>query len=517
MSTCVRCEILSETTMNNKKSPGLLGELALLRLFKMIDNACVMMYTELRCAQVLTWKCRLKMFDLVLDHCYQLRQLVMSQPELERKQLSYHTFQAVVNVVSKYHVEVPSRVSNSTFRIRYEEVCLYMIRAAFLPCINTCDIEEIQSEFVQELVVQSLDANQDVTYLMLPRIQNSRIMRFVSGNIHMLTVLQVFVHRRHCTTDIVIELGRHCTLLRLLDVRFSTHVSDDCIEYLLKLRNLEDLYLGGTAISQTCYSLILSSLPRIENIQWCGPVDIIFKNITKKCLPLVKIFSGEVSDPSLLTKMCPRIKRLYVRLLSENSLELTRLTDVVYLQLLTCDYSVNNLSIIILNMGIALTNLEMCGITKVSIIEIFSSCSVLKRLVVKFCEVIMSEDLILPNELPHFRSVAIILLENNTGFESFTRYLHRYDNLEVFHAHHVTEIQDASVRAILTSGGFRNLSELVLRECGPLTLPTALLLIGCCDRLGLLGKLKTWSGVSDKDIDSLIKYVKTNNLELTVE
>jgi hypothetical protein len=324
------------------------------------------------------------------------------------------------------------------------------------------------------------------------------------------------MYESNCTTDIVIELGKNCTLLKLLDIKNSALVTDDCVEYLLKLRNLEILKIGGTSISEMTYSLILSALPKIMNVHWCGAVDIILQNITKEYLPSVKEFFGAISDVSLLRKMCPHIIQLRIALQGDNSFGPLHLTRVTSLDILFCDFNGCSLKPTFALMGIRLTSLCMYNIEDVNMFAIISCCSVLEILAVKRCSLKISEDIIQVLELPHFRSVKVITLESNRCFNNFCMYLRYYANLVVFHAQLVIEIHDASVGAILNAGGFRNISEIVLRECGPLSLFTAQLLIKRCDNLCSLGSLKTWSGVSDDDITSLIEFAKINNLALTV-
>jgi hypothetical protein len=332
----------------------------------------------------------------------------------------------------------------------------------------------------------------------------------------MLIGLRVFIYEFNCTTDIVIELGKYCNLLMFLDIEYSSNVTDDCVEYLLNLRNLEYLNIGGTSISEMTYSLILSRLPRIMNVYLCREVDNVLQNVKKECLPSVIEFFGFVSNLSLLRKMCPRIKKLSIILQNVNTFELLHLTNLTFLELGPCHYNVYNLKNIFIFFGRRLTYLGMFYVKDINMFEIVCSCSVLKTLVVKHCSLTMSVDLVLAPKLPHFRSVKKIMLESNQGFNIFPRYVHYYSNLEVFNAELVMEIQDETMGAILNSGGFRNLSELVARECGPLTLQTAALLIRRCANLSYLGKLSTWSGVSVDDLMTLLHYVKVNNLALTI-
>jgi hypothetical protein len=315
----------------------------------------------------------------------------------------------------------------------------------------------------------------------------------------------------------VIELGRHCKLLKILNVRSSKFVTDYCLEDLLNLQSLEKLYVGGTAISETCYAILLSSLPRIQNISWRGSAEGVLQNITQECLPLLNEFTARVKDASLLTQKCPRIKHLSIHLDTGNLSDFIQLTDVVALELSHCDYVINNVIILFEHMGKRLTKLDLFGVEHVDFKQIVRCCSVLRILVFRYCRVMLSRYTFFNRQLPHFKSVKVIKLRSNPDFKHFHIYLNHYVNLEVFDAQFVAEVEDVTLSDILNTGGFRKLSEIVIRDCGHLTLQTAMLLIEKCDNLSVLGNLNGWPDMRCDDTKALFHYVKTNNLSLTVK
>jgi hypothetical protein len=503
--------------MNNKKSPELLSKLAQHQFCSMIGCRVIAWTDKLLSTGGLGWRDRLPLIHAVLNQCLELRHLLISQPDSTGRLISEPTFRTVADIIAKYDIAFRSRFSNMIFRRQYEEVCLYLLRAVYVPCMEKCNIKDTGSEFVQDLLSQSLQINLNVTCLILPLTLSNKASRSILRNLHRLTVLQEFRSKFCCTTDILIELGKHCTLLRVLDVTSSTFVTDGCVGYLLNLKSLEELYVGGTKISEIRYAFLLSFLPRIRNIHWRGPVEGILKNIALECLPLVTEFCGTVSDASIVAKVCPRIKNLKISLLNQNSLELKQLTDVVSLEVGDCDYKINNLSIIFKIMGVRLRELHMFMVRNINFSHVIRGCPVLKILILKFCGVTISENAIFDPELPHFKSVNEMTLQGNQDLKNVHKYLHHYVNLKVFRAEFVGELEDVTVSAILNAGGFRKLSELVFRSCGFITLRTAMLLIEKCGSLSVLGNLNTWSGVSDHDKKKLFDFVKTNNLVLNVK
>jgi hypothetical protein len=286
MSCSTGNELVSANIMNNKKSPGLLMELSQETFCRMIRRRVVVWTRKLSLSEGLSWRDRLLVFQSVLSRCLQMRQNLASLPNSTCRLLTENTLKPVAETIATYHIALCFRLRNMRYRRQNEEVCLYMLRAVYLQCMEECNIRKIGSEFVQELLSQSLHTNPNITHLVLPPIPTTKVERSVFCNLHRLTVLQKFIFEFSCNTDILIELGRHCTLLKVL-VTSSVLVTDDCVQYLLNLQSLEKLYVSETKISETCYALLFSNLPRIQNVTWFGPIDFILQKISKECLPFL--------------------------------------------------------------------------------------------------------------------------------------------------------------------------------------------------------------------------------------
>ncbi|XP_021931640.1 uncharacterized protein LOC110835594 [Zootermopsis nevadensis] len=504
--------------MTKRKSPELLEQLVLRKICKIIGYWVMEWTHTLLFADGLAHSDRLPMIQSVLGQCVQLRQVLASLPVPFGRPLSVQAVEIVAIIMKAYNIADRFRHGRpvTTCRRRYEEVCLFIINTMWLPCVVECNVNNVACTFVQELLSKLLKYYPNITHLVLPHEKNIEMSRYVLSNLRRLTELLDLKFQFVCTTEIVIELGKHCKLLRSLDIAESKSVTDDCVEYLMNLQSLEVLRINGTSISEACYALILSSLPRVQNITWWDSVERILQNVTKECLPSVNDFLGTVSDSSFLAKMCPRIKRLSIRLLNGNSLELSRLTDVKFLGFVKCDYNINILSIVVENIGFRLTYLEMFWVENIIFSQIFTCCTVLKKLVLRFSEVILHDNEIFSPELPHFKSVAEIILLSNTGLNNFRKHLHHYVNLKILRTSWFEALEDDTVSEILNAGGFKKLSCILLGFCGPLTLQTANLLITRCDDLSVIGNLNTWSGVSEEDKSALFDFVNRNNLELTV-
>jgi hypothetical protein len=134
--------------------------------------------------------------------------------------------------------------------------------------------------------------NPNLTCLILLFALSINVSLFVLGKLYRLTVLQECRSEFCCITDKVIEMGKRCRLLKLIDITSSVFV-----DYLLDLEILEKLRVGGTKIFKVCYALFRPLLLRIQRIHWCGIVEVILQNIAMTLLP----FSNILTDESIST------------------------------------------------------------------------------------------------------------------------------------------------------------------------------------------------------------------------
>ncbi|XP_021931632.1 uncharacterized protein LOC110835588 isoform X2 [Zootermopsis nevadensis] len=503
-----------EIAMNNKKSPKCLIRLTQRKICRLIVCRILIWTKKLRKAERRETGDRLRVIHAVLSQCLQLREVLTKLQESDGRLLSDYFVRVIARVIEDKDIPGHSREGTMPCRYQYEEVCMYMLRNVFLPCLEECNIKKFGSEFVHGLMSQSLHTITHITRLILPDNTSNPVSQIIYDELPKLTMLQEIIWKFTCTTRIIAVLARNCRLLRKLDVACSINVTNNCVEDLLNMESLEILNVGGTGISEKSYALLLSRLPRIQSFFWKGRADDVFRYITRASLPLINEFSGVVTDASLLVRMCPHVKTLAVYLQSRNCSELVNLSDLVVLELSPCNYNTTNMGTVIENMGIRLTRLIMIQVANVDIVQIITSCSVLKILDLRYCRVITPENFSLSPELPHFTSVNEIILSKNQDFRDFHKYLVHYVNLEVFHAHHVAEVDHAIISAILNAGGFRKLTKIVLAFCGHLKLDTAMLLIQKCDYLTFLGNMNTWRDFSEDDTKTLMDCIKVNNLAL---
>jgi hypothetical protein len=167
-------------------------------------------------------------------------------------------------------------------------------------------------------------------------------------------------------------------------------------------------------------------------------------------------------------------------------------------------------------LGTTLTKLEMNRADNLKMDDIIIYCSVLNSLSISYCRVICTETFDGESKLPHFKNLEELRLCHNGVEFDFTSVLHLYVNLKVLSIVGMQEVTHTFITRVVTAGGFRNVTELVVEGCGRLSMDTAWLLMQNCGNLTKLAKTDSWRGVTRDELEALLDYVRNNNLSLSV-
>jgi hypothetical protein len=167
-------------------------------------------------------------------------------------------------------------------------------------------------------------------------------------------------------------------------------------------------------------------------------------------------------------------------------------------------------------LGTTLTKLEMNRADNLKIDDLINYCSVLNSLSIRFCRIICTETFDGDSKLPHFKNLEELRLFHNGVQFDFSSILHLYVNLKVLRIVGMQEVTQTFITRVVTAGGFRNVAELVLEDCGRLSIDTAWLLMQNCGNLTKLAKMSSWRGVTRGELEALLDYVRNNNLSLSV-
>lgn len=149
---------------------------------------------------------------------------------------------------------------------KHEAVCTEMLKSLLGPFTRRYNTG-LMSSFEQRLIIQTFNSTPNLTILVFgtaPEIDNSALLAI---SIHHLKHLVSFQYNYRCTDRVIQQLALHCSKLRKIDVSKSRAVTDVSIHHLLKLKDLRDLDLTGTSVTERKYGLLLSGLPNITNIK----------------------------------------------------------------------------------------------------------------------------------------------------------------------------------------------------------------------------------------------------------
>jgi Leucine-rich repeat (LRR) protein len=417
-------------------------------------------------------------------------------------------------IISSYDKNIlDSLIAKVYDRRSYNDVCTNILKSVLLPCISTCNVANIASDSIQGILIKLLYVIPNIKSLILPSVQRPGYLPLLVERIQILKNLQEFGFHVGCTTEILKELSKYCPRLQKLSVQHSKSVDDFCIEHLLTFTQLVSLDISDTSVSTNGYRELLLGLTQVQNITWFDPIEpVLIRRI--ECLPSVRIFAGTLLGGTLLVRKCPNITKLTLISLTSDISGLAELRNVTSLSISHCCYARTGGDFVIKGLGTTLTKLKLLDIVNINIDDLIGHCTVLKTLDIHSCHITNRRKL--DHKFPHFRNLKELSLINNFGPFKFSCVLHLYVNLRKFHVVGMGQITDTIIREIVTAGGFRSLIECVVDNCGDMSMDTVWLLMQNCPSLCEIGNIKSWSGVTQYEVQSLLNFLRNNNLSLTV-
>jgi hypothetical protein len=500
--------------MNKRKEPPGLKDIVYRKVGEMVRDVG------------LKWTCRLYSADFRgREPWLQEIESVEAENVLLRQKLSSLPLPIISRLINRSIIEDFTQIIalyntnsglSSMIRIKdreaHQRICENILKSVLFPCISKCNLSNVKSEFVEELLIKLMYFTPNTKTLILPEVQHLNYMQRLVQNIQILNHLEEFNFQVGCTTEIIVELAKCCPHLRNINVERSLLVDNNCVEHLLKLRHLRNLNVAGTSVFDNGYRDLLSGLSQLKDIVWFRSIDIVIRNVTR-CLHSVTRFTGNITSGELLVWKCPNIHELSLIHIMEEVPDLGDLRRVHTLKIIGGICIFMNFTIVIERLGANLTTLSMYKILDLNINEIINSCSVLSSLYFSCCHVLQKEEL--DSSLPHFQNLRILKLKNIRGTFEFRSILHMYINLNEFHAADMEEVTETLIRQIVRAGGFRHLSKFIVYDCGHMSMNTAWALLENCPNLTELGKICTWPAAISEEIETFLNFVRNSNLSLT--
>jgi hypothetical protein len=420
----------------------------------------------------------------------------------------------VIDVISSYDTEFGSTTFERPLeRHIYETTFQNMLKSVLFPCMTRCNIGISNFRFMRGLLIKLLYVVPHIRVLILPP-EKVPYMKMLRERIQILTGLEEFVFHFGCSSAILIQLSKHCPLLKKISVESSKYVDDTCVNHLLNLRSLISLNIAYTLITANGYAQLLSGLPKLQNICCCYPINPILRNVSVS-LPSVNIFTGTVKATRTLVQKCQNIRQLSIIWIVGDLSGLGVLKHVVDLSIKHSRDTPFGFSPLITRLGPNLTRLKLFAINPINMDVIINYCKSLNKLVILYSYVEYDVQGLSPKS-PHFGSVKYLRLMHNYGPFDFSTILHLYINLNVLKAKEMEQITDDVISRIIRVGGFRHLTEFAVAHCGDLSMESVVLLLNSCPNLTMIGHLKSWSGIPKEEVSAFKKFVQTHNMSLVV-
>jgi hypothetical protein len=452
--------------------------------------------------------------ESVKGHCVQMRQHLLSLPVPCMSELiASHAVQDFAEIIAYYCKDNGRPIRTKIFdRKTHHDICENMLKAVLLPCLSVLNVGCVKSNFVQGLLIGLLHFVANIKTLIMPPVQNPRHIKVFVKKIKILSYLQTFQFHDSCTTEIIVELSKHCPHLKSISVAYSRGIKSDSVEHLLKFKHLHTLNVAGTLLSLVDYEALISGLPHIRGLFWYNQFDSVLKNVI--CLPSVTTFCGKISDLDLLVQKCPNIKECIIISPTGAISTLGQMRCIVEIMVANGCWTTIMFSDVTRSLGATLTVIELHRVVNINIIDLIKYCTVLNFLAFKDCQITNAE--ILDSKLPHFQNLKILKLKKNKGPFDFSSVLYKYVNLNVFYVEDMEVVTDSFIRQIVTAGGFRHLESFCVDGCGDMSTLTAWLLMQNCPNLTALGNIRSWPAVTEIDVQTVLNFVIDNNPSLTI-
>jgi hypothetical protein len=424
----------------------------------------------------------------------------------------------IVKLIEKYDTSIDHLIDRSLDGNAQKSVCRCMLETVLHPGITDWDIGQATSEFITELMIMSFSSLPDIQRLTMSEQTTTACKWLLLNNIHKLKNLQEFHFEFGCFTELLTELGKHCTRLKKLFINSSKNVDDSSLIDLMKLEEMVILDVSETAITPKGYGMILSHLKHLENIKWSGLIDDVLTNIAKERLSAVTTMDGTLRNIGIVIDKCPLIKKLCVVKAENDMAAIQYLVAMAELTIVSCDASTINLAAMLQGISTGLTFLDVGNVTNMNIEHVIKHASLLEKLTVTCCKFNQSSGSLFDSKLPHFRSLEFLELTANQWYGDFHSYLKCYVHLKVFIAINTPELDDTAVETVVKSKGFQELEEFSAVDCGPLGKTAAYFLIKLCGKLTRIRGVRTWSGLATKDdMDYVLGMARSVEVPVTVE
>jgi hypothetical protein len=368
------------------------------------------------------------------------------------------------------------------------------------------------------MILNKLASVPDLLELSVNRVDLGNDSKLLSTVIHNVKRLKIFKYRHGCTDEVILQLRLHCPHLTEVDVSCSRNVTNNSVPHIIQLTELKFLNLEETEINNENYGFIISELPNIANISfWYNDISVLFRSGMKP-LGTIKQVCGSFHQMDVLSRMCPNTTIITLSSISRDLSGLTSFSALRVLHILFIDYNRCNLNAVFRDIGHRLQDLALIECSGVNLQDIVTLCPSLINLLLMGGSFLHFDTPFDP-QLPHFRKLINLTLNNVSGHEVDFRYIRYYVSLETIFLFSISIFSVEFVSEIIRLGTFKQLQVFDVREFKPgaLTVEALELLIGHCPLLKLIKGLTHCQNINTVTLDELKRQLLEQNYDIVIE
>jgi len=336
-----------------------------------------------------------------------------------------------------------------------------------------------------------------------------------------------------CQNETLSLIGQNCAQLRHLDIVGSGSVTEQGTSWLLLCKHLETLNMFQTSQSVPGYAQLMQGLTKLSNVGRCDQFGEVMEYIAKSRshAPNFQINYLHTRDMTfhqlhLTVLFCPNIEHvnLYVdedlgHLLSP----LSKLKNLKEVQLLACNFHSDKVDRLVVDRGPNLQLLHLEHVDELdmsSLLLIAENCPNLVKLVFLNCDFVENFGTSLSTRkfpVAPFQKLESLVCVSECAPNVIEFLLMQAKFLKSVQFGSTAWFNDQTVSAVLSKGGLKFLTEIVILRSYELTMSSVYGLISACPWLKMLGELDGWEGVSTQDIAALRSKIRENNWDLDID
>ncbi|KAG6446200.1 uncharacterized protein LOC115440973 isoform X2 [Manduca sexta] len=333
-----------------------------------------------------------------------------------------------------------------------------------------------------------------------------------------------------CTDNILRCIVKNCPQLVKLDVSSSKCITNDSIDIISKLKNLQSIQLYRTFVTLDGFVNLLLKCRNIQDVGRCDEIGKVLEHIDSY-YPEYSSFNlttyvsryATLNQLQLAVQMCPNIRSMTVfhNTLQSDLMVLIGLQHLRDLKLLSCDFYADQVKQVLQVKGCNIINLHLEHVDQIdlnALMYISQMCPLLESLTLYNCTLIQHTSLYTRKlEIPPFRNLKKMTCVSTCTDDQLLFLLTNCLNVEFIHIGTAVQLTDEFMFKILDKNPLIYLKELRIMQSDFLTMLSIDRIIQTCISLEILVELESWSLITENDREYIRNYIKINNFNIDTE